>query len=52
MKNLKPRCQDRGVLCTSQAREINNSMTLTILRLRNVSRTDCGTIISGLGTGS
>ena len=52
IKNLKPRCQDRRVLCTSQAREINNSMTLTIFRLRNVSRTYRGTIVSGMGTGS
>ena len=32
---------------TSQAREINSDKELTILRLRNVSRKECGTIVHG-----
>ena len=35
---------------TSQAREINNNKELTILRLRNVSRKECLTIVYGVGT--
>ena len=38
-------------MSTSQAREINNIKKLTILRLRNVSRKDCGIIVSDVGIG-
>ena len=38
-------------MSTSQAREINNNKELTILRLRNVSRKECRTMVYGVGTG-
>ena len=36
---------------TFQSHEINNNEELTILRLRNVSRKECRTIVQGVGTG-
>ena len=38
-------------MITSQAREINNSKELTILRLRNVNQKECWTIVFGVRTG-
>ena len=44
-------CGKTRSMSTSQAREINNNKELTILRLRNVSRKECRTMVYGLGTG-
>ena len=44
-------CGKTKSMSTSQAREINNIKKLTIRRLRNVSRKDCGIIVSDLGIG-
>ena len=44
-------CGKTESMSTSQAREINNIKKLTIRRLRNVSRKDCGIIVSDLGIG-
>ena len=38
-------------MITSQAREVNNNEELTLLRLWNVSRKECWTIVYGVGTG-
>ena len=38
-------------MSTSEAREIYNNKELTILRLRNVSRKECRTVVYGVGTG-
>ena len=44
-------CGKTRSMSTSQAREINNNKELTILRLRNVSRKECRTMVYGVGTG-
>ena len=44
-------CGKTKDMSTSQAREINNIKKLTILRLGNVSRKDCGIIMSDVGIG-
>ena len=38
-------------ISTSQPRELNNNEKFTILRLRNVSRKECRTIVFGVGIG-
>ena len=50
-EKLKTVLPGQESMSTSQAREINNSMVLTILRLGNVSRKECGTIVFSMGTG-
>ena len=44
-------CGKTRIIRTSQAREINNNLNLTILRLRNVSQTESGTKVFSVGTG-
>ena len=39
-------CRKTKSISISQAREISNIEKLTILRLRNVSRKECGIIVS------
>ena len=39
------------ITSTSQARELNNKLNLTIIRLRNVSQIESGTVVSSVGTG-
>ena len=44
-------CGRTRITSTSQARELNNKLNLIIIRLRNVSQTESGTVVSSVGTG-